>query len=135
MGLTSAPVDGRMEAAGRIPAAEAKTVPKTAEEAAYLFADIADTFAAALPSFLSAVLRAPPAFVVARLDTAPDTVSDIPRVIALGIASETRAASCALHPIGSPLGSAFAVHPAGSRLLVGVLPFQASGVLHFPPAL
>ena len=85
-------------------------------EEACLFADIADTFAAVPPSFLSAVLQAPPAFVVARPDTAPDTgfgtargtapriVSDIPRLIALGIAFETRATSCAFRPIGNPLG-------------------------------
>ena len=82
---------------------------KMAEEEAYLLADIADTFAAALPSFLSAVLRAPPAF-VARPDialdtglgiargTAPRIVSDIPRLIALRIASLIRAALGASRP-------------------------------------
>ena len=120
-----------MEVEGRIPAAEEawhfrwfqleaafplkEARKKMAEEEAYLLADIADTFAAALPSFLSAVLRAPPAF-VARPDIALDTglgiargiapriVSDIPHLIALGIAFETRATSCAFRPIGNPLG-------------------------------
>ena len=111
----------------------AEAVPKVAEEAVHfrwfqleaafpqaeerkkmmveacLFADIADTFAAALPSFLLAVLRAPPAF-VARPDialdtglgiargTAPRIVSDIPRLIALRIASLIRAALGASRP-------------------------------------
>ena len=84
-------------------------------EEACLFADIAGPSAAALPSFPSAVLRVPLAF-VARPDIALDTglgiargiapriVSDIPRLIALGIAFETRATSCAFRPIGNPLG-------------------------------
>jgi len=91
-----------MEVEGRIPVAEEawhfrwfqleaafplkEARKKMAEEEAYLLADIADTFAAALPSFLSAVLRAPPAFVArpdialdTGLGTAPDTVSGILR--------------------------------------------------------
>src|SRR3989344_3955999 len=100
------------------PLAEARK--KMAGEAC-LFADIADMFAAVLRSYLLAVLRSLPAFVVARPDTvpdtgfgtlrviAPDTGADILRAPALRIASETRAASCAFHPIGSPLDSAFAV--------------------------
>ena len=128
MGLTSAPVDGPMEVvpktAGAVhfrwfqlwvafPLAEVRK--KMAGEAC-LFADIADMFAAVLRSYLLAVLRSLPAFVVARPDTVPDTgfgtargtapriVSDIPRLIALGIAFETRATSCAFRPIGNPLG-------------------------------
>jgi len=112
-----------------------------AEEEAYLLADIADTFAAALPSFLSAVLRAPPAF-VARPDialdtglgiargTAPRIVSDIPRLIALRIASLIRAALGASRPVGNLLDPASALHPAEIRFRA-----DAPRLLVAPPAL
>ena len=141
---------GLTEEAGRIPAA-AEAVPKTRRrEAAHprefqlepafpqaevrkkmmveacLFADIADTFAAVLLSYLSAVLRVPPAF-VARPDTAPDTgfgtargtanrtVSDIPPLIAPHIVAEIRVALGALRPVGNLLDPASVLHPAGIR--------------------
>src|SRR3989338_7264063 len=94
---------------------------------ACLFADIADMFAAVLRSYLLAVLRALPAFVVARPDTvpdtgfgtarviAPDTGADILRAPALRIASETRAALGASRPVGNLLDPASALHPAEIR--------------------
>ena len=109
---------------------------------ACLFADIADMFAAVLRSYLLAVLRALPAFVVARPDTvpdtgfgtarviAPDTGADILRAPALRIASETRAALGASRPVGNLLDPASALHPAEIRFRA-----DAPRLLVAPPAL